>query len=310
MRAARTASTVPAPRSRRSVGRGRCAPSLAQGLGLHQRLHGLLEEERIPLGPLDEERREPLEPGVSTEEGPKELLRALRRQRVEAELGVGGLAAPGVLILGAVVDQEAERRRPEALDQAVEQRLRLGVDPVEIFDHEEQGLDLSLAEPEPLDRVERALAALRRIEGLPGAVLRGDIEQGEERGEARLQRGVERDQLPPDLLANRRRVVAVLDVEVRAEEPDHGLERRRLAIRDRAGVPDAPALGAGGLHDLPDEPRLADARLPDEGHELAVAGGARGPARDATARARTPRPTRGVMWPRSARPGRSRPSSR
>ena len=101
-------------------GQGVRASFAAQGLGLHQRLHGLLEEERIPLGPLDEERREPLEPGVFAEEAPKELLRALRRQRVEAELGVGRLAAPGVLILGTVVDQEAEPGRPEALDQAVE----------------------------------------------------------------------------------------------------------------------------------------------------------------------------------------------
>ena len=65
-------------------GQGVRASLTAQGLGLHERLHGLLEEERIPLGPLEEERREPLEAGVSPEERPQELLRALRRQRVEA----------------------------------------------------------------------------------------------------------------------------------------------------------------------------------------------------------------------------------
>ena len=72
--------------------------------------------------------------------------------------------------------------------------------------------------------------------------------------------------------ANGRRVVALLDVEVCAEKGDHGVARRHLAIRDRAGVLDAPALAAGLLHDLPHEPRLADTGLPDDRHELAVAG--------------------------------------
>ena len=81
---------------------------------------------------------------------------------------------------------------------------------------------------------------------------------------------------PLHLLANRRRVVAVLDVEVRPEELDHGQVRGRLAVRDRGAVHDEPALAAMRLHDLPDEPRLADARLPDDGHDLAVAGGGPG----------------------------------
>ena len=115
---------------------------------------------------------------------------------------VGRLAAPGVLILGTIVDQEAEPGRREALDEAVEERLRLGVDPVEVLDHEEQGLDLRLAEPEPLDRVEGALAPLGWIEGLPGAVVHGHVEQGEERGEARPQRRVEREKPARHLLAN------------------------------------------------------------------------------------------------------------
>ena len=117
-----------------------------------------------------------------------------------------------MLILGTIVDQEAEPGCREALDQGVEERLSLGVNPVEILDHEEQRLDLSLVEPEPLDRVEYPLAPLGGIEGLPGAVLAGHIEQGEERVGARRQRGVEREEPTPNLLANLRWVVAVLDL--------------------------------------------------------------------------------------------------
>ena len=124
----------------------------------HQRPHGLLQKEGVPLGLLDEERREPLEPGVLAEEAPEEFARTLGRQRVKALLRVGRLAAPAVLILGAVVDQEAESGRRETLDEAVEERLRLGIDPVEVLHHEQYGLDLRLAEPEPLNRVQRPLA--------------------------------------------------------------------------------------------------------------------------------------------------------
>jgi hypothetical protein len=44
-------------------------PLAAQGLGLHQGLHALLQEERIPLAPLDQEGCETFEPGVVAEEG-------------------------------------------------------------------------------------------------------------------------------------------------------------------------------------------------------------------------------------------------
>src|SRR5262249_30842262 len=156
--------------------------------------------------------------GIVAEDGPKELLRALRRQWVEAELGVGCLAAPGVLILGAVVDQKAEPGRREALDEAVEHGLRLGVDPVKILDHQEQRLELSLAEPEPLERVEGPLAALRGLKGLPGAIIiEGNVQQREKRVEARRQRTVEREEPASHLFANLWRRVAVLDPEVSFE---------------------------------------------------------------------------------------------
>ena len=74
-------------------------------------------------------------------------------------------------------------------------------------------------------------------------------------------------------------------------------------------VQDEPALAAMGLHDLPDEARLADARLPDDGHDLTVTCGGPSEARRICSSSDS-RPTNGVMGPRGARPGRSSPSSR
>ena len=227
------------------------APRATQGAGLHQRPHGLLQKEGIPLGLLDEERREPLEPRVRAEEAPEKLAHALGRQRVEALLRVGRLAAPAVLILGAIVDQKAEPGRRETLDEAVKERLRLGIDPVEILHHEQYGLDPRLVEPESLDRIQRPLPPPLRVQFPPGIVVHRHVEQCEERGEARLQGAIERQDSGRHLVANLPRVVAVLDVEIGLEQVDHGQIRRRLAVRDRAAVPDEPATIAMRLHDLP-----------------------------------------------------------
>src|SRR6185295_1723164 len=78
------------------------------------------------------------------------------------------------------------------------------------------------------------------------------------------------------LVANLPRVVAVLDVEIGLEQVDHRQIRRRLAVRDRAALPDEPATIAMRLHDLPNQSGLADARLPNDRHDLAVAGGGSG----------------------------------
>ena len=58
----------------------------------------------------------------------------------------------------------------QALDQAVEQRLGLRVDPVEILEDQQQRLPLALAQQELPDRVEGRAAALRRVAGGPGSL--------------------------------------------------------------------------------------------------------------------------------------------
>ena len=138
-----------------------------EGVRLDQRPHALLEEERIAAGPGDEDWLERLDGGVGAQQGQEQLAGALGRQRVQTELGVVGLAPPAMLVLRPVVDQEEQPRGRQALDQAVQERLRLGVDPVQILEDHEQRLHLALAEQQALDGVEGPLAALRRIEGLP-----------------------------------------------------------------------------------------------------------------------------------------------
>ena len=110
---------------------------------------------------------ERLQTGIVPQEALQQGLGARRGQRVEPELGVVGLAAPAVLILGAVVDQQQQAGGGQALHQAVEERLGLGVDPVQVLEDQQQGLHLALPQQQALEGVQGALAALRRIEGLP-----------------------------------------------------------------------------------------------------------------------------------------------
>ena len=74
-------------------------------LGLHQRLHALLEEEGVALGPLDQRALEGLERPVLAQQGGEQLFGGLGRQRIDPELGVVGLAPPRVLVLGTVADE-------------------------------------------------------------------------------------------------------------------------------------------------------------------------------------------------------------
>src|SRR4029450_5518516 len=105
-----------------------------------------------------------LQARVIPEEGMEELLSTPWGQRVEPQLRVIGLTAPAVLILGPIVDQQQEPAGGQALDQAVEQGLRLGIKPVQGFHNQEQGLPLACPQQHALERGERALTAWGGIE--------------------------------------------------------------------------------------------------------------------------------------------------
>jgi hypothetical protein len=59
------------------------------------------------------------------------------RQGIDPELAVVRFAAPDVLVLGVVVDEQQKARRGQALDEGVEEGLGLTIDPVQIFKYKE-----------------------------------------------------------------------------------------------------------------------------------------------------------------------------
>ena len=81
---------------------------------------------------------------------------------------------------------------------------------MEVGDDQEERLDLTSPEEQPLDRFQDALPALRRVEGVPRGIVDGHIEQGQQRRQERLQRSVECQEFVRHSLANPPRVVALL----------------------------------------------------------------------------------------------------
>ena len=176
-----------------------------------------------------------------------------------------------MVVLGPVVEQQQQLRGGDALQQPVEKLLGLRVDPVQILEHQDQRLGLRFAQPQALERIQGLAPPLRRIEPLPLRVVDRLIEQRQQRREQRLQRAVQREQLADDLLADAARVVAVADLEVALEQIDDRQIGRGLAVGHRAGLHHQPALGAVGVGELVEQPRLAHSRLAHDGHHLALA---------------------------------------
>jgi hypothetical protein len=105
--------------------------------GFDQRAHALLEKQRIALGALDEKPLERRDAGFVADQRAQKFLGAGDRQRIDAQLPITGLAAPAVAIFRTVVHGQHHGGGRHRVDEIVEEGLRLGVDPVQVLEHEE-----------------------------------------------------------------------------------------------------------------------------------------------------------------------------
>jgi hypothetical protein len=87
---------------------------------------------------------ERLKASIPPQEGVEKFPSTCRWQGVEPKLDVVGFVPPVVLVFRTVIDEEEEPGSRKTIDQAVEEGLRLVVDPVKILEGNQQGLDLAL----------------------------------------------------------------------------------------------------------------------------------------------------------------------
>ena len=103
---------------------------------------------------------------------------------------------------------------------------------MEILEHHQQRLDLTLPEDHPLDRIQRALPTLQWIELQPLGVLDRHVEQRQHGGQHGAECPVEGEQLFKHLVADRSVIVLIRDLEVTLQQVDDGQIRSRLAVWD------------------------------------------------------------------------------
>ena len=187
-------------------------------------------------------RRSLLRPVAVAKEGLQERLSARLGEGVEPELGIEGFAAPAVLVLGAVIDQEKDASRRQALDQHVEHSLRLGVNPVQVFEHQQQRLHLALTQQDALQRLQGAAPPLQGVQDQERTVGRQGFEQRQNGWYGVLQGVVERQDVPGNLGSDRAQVITVLDVTIGFEQVTHRQVGGGLAVRDGTTLQPQPAL--------------------------------------------------------------------
>ncbi len=238
--------------------------------GLDERADALLEKERVAGRALAQHRGERSQRGIAAEQRLQEGAGGVGGQRVEPQLRVVRLAAPGMTILRAIVHEQRERRRRHAVDQRVEQGLRLGVGPLQILDHDDQRSLARRLEQQLPERVERALAPLRGIERRPRRIVDGQFEEGQDRRRRCAECRVEPGEAGDGPCAPLGRLGPRVEVEQRLEQSADGQVGRRDAIRQAGRLDHAVALRRRPPHQLVTDAGLADAGLADHGDDLAA----------------------------------------
>ena len=220
---------------------------------LDRRSHAFLQEERVTAGAFDQRRLKPGRGNLTSHEDIEEGVRTLRRERVEPKLRVVTLVAPGVLVLGTIAEEKQNTATRDALDQGLEHRLRLGVDPVEILEEHGDRPETTLLEKQQLHRLQRSPLLLGGIEHLPRRIVDRHVEEREDGGERWRQRTRERQHLLRHSLPDFAHVVARLDLKVRFQQVDDREIGRRLPVGGRAADQDQRVSVAVRLDEFPEE---------------------------------------------------------
>jgi hypothetical protein len=142
---------------------------------------------------------------------------------------------------------------------------------VHVVTHQEQGLPLAFAQQQALEPLERALAALRRVELPKGAIVWERVQEREQGGEGVLEGLVERDDLPGHLGPDGACVIAVIHMAVALEQVRDGEVGHGLAVGHCGALQHPPILRAVGVDTLMHQAGLAHPRFPHQGDHLAVA---------------------------------------
>jgi len=128
-----------AHRPRQAHRRGAIGSGAHEDAIVEERVHDLLDEERVAAGTRADVFTEDLHRRVGAEQITQQGNAGRVAERRERDVLVARLLHPPGLILGAEVHHQQRACRREDLDQAVERRLARGVQPMQVFEQQHCG---------------------------------------------------------------------------------------------------------------------------------------------------------------------------
>ena len=137
-----------------------------QNSSFDQRPHAFFGKEGISFSALDQQLFQRCEIRIASEQFRQQFFGVTGLKRVYAELSVIAFIRPFVVVLGPVVDQKHEAGHRDAVHQNVEKRLGFVIDPVEVFENQQQILSLAFPDANPFERIQSMTAALLRVHGV------------------------------------------------------------------------------------------------------------------------------------------------
>jgi hypothetical protein len=242
------------------------------GAGLLERRDDLLDEEGIALGLDGDQALERFGQGLVREQGARHGGAVAGGERGEREPGVER-AIGHRRLAGAEREDQQDRLGGQAVGHQSQPLLGRPVRPVHVLEDHDQRAALGGAEEEPAQGVEDLHATEPGIHGEEGGVLLLDLDGQEvaEAGQGRAEVVPERGDAVLQLGRDRRRRIGLVDLTGAAHQVDHRVKGDRPAVGHRLALQPGDA-GADLPAELAEEPRLADAGLTHQGHDLPPAG--------------------------------------
>ena len=237
---------------------------------LHQGLRQFLDVERIALGlPGDELAH--LQRNIRLEHTLYHGRRLRLRQGAQSDPRDVRLLAEALCIARPVGEHHHDWVRGHGIEQEPENVLRMGVDPVEILDHQHERVLAAMGQQEVAHGFRGAPLALHGVHRLHRGVAR--VEREERTEEGHRPRDVVSGLADPtlDLVQHGLDVVAFLDTKKVAQEVEDGEVGDGMTVGDAAAEHPPRAGSLGMVAELQQETRLTNARLAIDEDCLALA---------------------------------------
>ena len=193
-------------------------------------------------------------------------------QHLERQRRVPGLAGPAHGLAGALGGDEEQGHADDAGGEERQVVLRRPVRPVQVLQRQNERTIAGRRDGQHADRLEGPPALRLRIEVAKGLVLARQLKQLAEERQDVVRTGLQLLHTPAKLFLDLQRRVPLLDLETGPEDLEERQVGCAVAIGRALALEPRDRLTLQRLPELEQQPRLADTRLADDTHDLALPG--------------------------------------